>query len=240
MEIDNEKYNNDVIPENISVKQRLKYAVVALAYFAAILLSNLSLVFKPLYKRVYYGQANGHFRYGLGIILIIIFVLLINFILIKKLNITYKKDKTPLSLKRTSIIYAITIVMVFIISAIIGFEIKPLHDIGNNTTAFKIGVFATKTGYYTVCLYIAVLMIENFQYALDNTIKFKNKNINKYLPYGGLATMLTYGIYSLCLGVGGSLSVLYFFMILLYGEIYLLCNRHILSTCVSCGLIFVL
>ncbi len=237
-----QEVSNDVTLNNetISPKDRLKYGIVAISYFLAILLSNLSVLFKPLYKRVYYGQANGHFRYGLGIVIIIILSLLIEFILKKKLNITYKKDKSELSLKRTSIIFGITFLMIFIISAIIGFEIKPLHDLGNNTTAFKIGVYATKIGYFTISVYVAIHMIENFQYALDDIIKFKNPNINKYIPYGGIATMLTYGIYMLCLGVGGSLSVLYFFMIILYGEIYLISNRSILKTCASCGLIFIL
>jgi len=248
--------NNEVIEENTSVnneetkaldkkeaisnKDRIKYAIIALSYFVAILLSHIGVILKPFYKRVYYGQANGHFKYGFGLVFLAIFACIIQFVIKKKLNITYKKDTTPLTWKRAGIVFGITFVMIFIISACSSFQLKPFYDVGNNTTAYKVGVYATTLAYHTVCVFFAVHMIENFQYALDDIIPFKNENVRKYIPYGGIATMLTYGIYSLCMGLGGNISVLYFFLILLYGEIYLLTNRSILKTCASAGLIFVL
>ena len=225
---------------SVSKIDRIKYGIVGISYFIAIILSNLGVLFKPLYKKVYYGQANGYFRYGFGIAFLILFYCLIKFVLEKKLNVSYKKDKSNLSWMMTGILFAITFVVIFIICAIIGFEIKPFYDLGNNTTGFKIGISGTELAYNTVALFLAIHMIENFQYALDDIIPFKNEKVNLYLPYGGVATMLTYGIYALCFGIGGSLQVLYFFMIILYGEIYLLCKRNVLKTFASCGLMFIL
>ena len=237
-----DKENADILDnkKDIDVKNRIRYAIVALCYLAAIFLSHISVIFKPFYKRVYYGQANGHFQFGLGILFLIIFFIIIEKVIKKKLNIEYNKDKKPLTWKMAGLVFGITFLIVFIISACSNFELKPFYDVGNNTTAYKVGVYATTLAYHTICVFFAVGMIENFQYALDDIIPFKNENVRKYIPYGGIMTMLTYGIYSLCIGLGGNISVLYFFLIILYGEIYLLTNRSILKTCASVGLIFVL
>ena len=39
----------------------------------------------------------------------------------------------------------------------------------------------------------AIFMIENFHYALEDLIPIKNETIKKYIPYGAIPTMLTYG-----------------------------------------------
>ena len=224
----------------IVLKERLKFLIIGLSYFAVIFLSKLALIFKPLYKKVYYGQANGHFEYGLGLAFVVVFILLIELVLKRKLKPDYHKEKTQLSWGMTAVLFAFTFIMIFIISALSGMDLKPVHDIGNNTTASRAGIFGTTLLYHVSCLYVAINMIENFQYALDDIIPFKNKKVSNYLPYGGIATMLTYGIYSLIAGLGGDLSVLYFFIVLAYGEVYLLTKRSLLKTFAVAGLIFVL
>jgi uncharacterized membrane protein YhaH (DUF805 family) len=237
---DNNELDDTSTDNVISKSTRIKYAILGLSYFIAILLSNIALLFKPLYKRVYYGQANGHFRYGIGILILIALICVIKKVIQPKLGLNPIKDKRPFTWKKTLFIFGLTYLVIFIISAIVGFEIKPFHDIGNNTTGYKIGVYATTLAYQFLCVIIAVFMIDAFQYALDDIIPFKNKKVSAYIPYGGIATMLTYGIYALVNGHGGTLSVMYFFLVILYGEIYLLCNRNLLKTIASVGLIFVL
>jgi len=244
-QIDQEvQVNNDQPQEKVentatmSLWDRAKYAIAGLLLFLSLPLSNLAYIFKPLYKRVYYGQSNPMFYYGIASGIMFVIYCLVRFLYCKKLNIKYKKDKSPLSVKMILIVFAITFVMVFIISAIIGFHVKPFYDLGNNTTGFKLYVQGVRHIYYGFLIWQIVNMIENFQYALDGIIPFKNQSINKYIPYGGFVTMLTYGTYAWIAGIG-TLHALFFFMILVYGEVYLLVKRNLLSTFASTAIIFI-
>lgn len=231
---------NDTTEEKIiTKKERISYLLMGLIWFAALPLSLLGTLFKPLYKKVFYGQANGYFKYGLGIVLLLIFFFVIVFAIEKKFDLKYKKDVKPMPWWKTCAIFFGAFLLTFFISAIIGFNLKPFYDVGNNTTAYMAGISFTKLAYFSVELFFAMKMIENFQYALDDILPFKNKAA-KYIPYGGLLTMLTYGMFGLIIGVGGTLSVLYFFLILLYGELYLLVDRSILKAYATSLLIFVL
>lgn len=246
--IDNHELDNiestpivdDASEEKITKIERIKYLIMALIWFSAIPLSLLGTIFKPLYKKVYYGQANGYFQYGLGIFLLVIYLLVIVFVILKKMNLKYEKDKTPLSWLKVCILFFGAFAISFVISACLGFELKPFYDVGNNTTAYMAGVSFVKLAYNAFGLFFAIMMIENFQYAIEGIIPIKNKNVEKYIPYGGIATMIIYGTYALCFGVGGSLKVLYFFLPILYGEIYLLAKRDNLKAYATSLLIFLL
>ncbi len=234
------KIDNEVneAPAKLSLCDRLKYAIAGLILFLSLPISNIAYVFKPLYKRVYYGQSNIMFYYGIASAVMFIIYCLVKFLYCKKLNIVFKKDKTPLSTKMVIIIFAITFAVVFIISAILGFHVKPFYDLGNNTTGFKLYVQGVRHIYYGFLIWQIVNMIQFFQYALDDIIPFKNMKINKYIPYGGIVTMLTYGTYAWITGIG-TLHALFFFMILVYGELYLLSKRNLLSTFASTAIIFI-
>lgn len=226
--------------ESINKKERIRFAVMGLIWFLGLPLSLVGMLFKPLYEKVYYGQADGFFRYGLGIFITVIFIIVMELVVKKKMKMDYKKEKTILSWPRCCLVFFGSFFFVFLISALIGFEVKPFHDVGNNTTAYNAGIYFTKLGYQSFQLFLAINMIENFQYALDDAIPFKNKKVSKYIPYGGIATMLTYGVYSLCFGVGNSLSVLYLFLVLVYSELYILCDRSITKSFAASLLIFLL
>ncbi len=218
-------------------KARLNSLIVALAYFISIPISNIVLVFKPLYNKVYYGQSNDIFYYVLSMIVLALFMILIELCLKKKLNVLYEKKK-EISYRNTIIVFLITFITIFIISAIIRFHVKPFYDLGNNTTGFSIIIKAVEILYLIMLAAYVVKIIESFQYALDDIIPFKNPNINKYFPYGGICAMLTFGVYALIMGIF-TLPVLFFFLILLYGEIYLLAERSFLKSFASILLIMV-
>lgn len=224
----------------ISTKDRIKYAIIGLIWFLAIPLAKLSKILKPLYKKVYYGQANSYFEYGIGIALMIAFFFIIKYAIVKRMNVTYKKDVKPLSWLKFCILFFGIFFVIFVISAAFGFNLKPIHDIGNNMPAFMIGQFFVKLAYQAFGMIFAIFMIENFQYALDDLIHVNNETLKKYIPYGAIPTMLTYGIYALCTHVGASLFVLYFFYIIVYNIIYLACDRSILKTIGFSLLLFLL
>lgn len=219
-------------------EDRIKYLIVGVISFLCIPSSFIATIFQPLYNRVNYGQINDYFKYGIGIVFLLIAFLVIQLVIKKKLHMTYERDTSPLSLKKTIIVFFLTFGIIFAISAYLGFEVKIFHDLGKNANAFKLGKHATKCGYYAIVGLFITLMIENFQYAFDGAIKSKRKIIN-YIPLGGLCTMLTYGTYALCMGFG-TMKILFFFLILVYGEIYLLTNRSFLKTCACVMLIILL
>lgn len=223
-----------------TVITRIKYAVIALLYFIAIPLSLIGVLLQPLYKHVYYGQANAYFKYGIAIALIIALFLIIKLVIAKKMKVEYQKDKTPLSWPVLLGLYFGSFILVFIISACFKFQLKPVHDIGNNKPAYDMGKFFVILAYRSFGLLCALHMIENFQLSLEGLIKVKNKKLAEFIPYGSILTMLTYGVYSALTGVGASLSVLYVFFILLYGIIYVLCKKNILKAYAFCLLIFLL
>ncbi|MGM9972102.1 MAG: hypothetical protein ACI35W_06815 [Anaeroplasmataceae bacterium] len=225
--------------ENASIKnERIKYLILGLAYFLSIPLANIVLVFKPLYNKVYYGQANDIFYYGLSVIVLGVLLILVELLLKPKLGIKLIKSKEELPIINTILIFSITFIAIFIISAILGFHLKPFYDLGKNTTGFKIIVKAVEILYLVMISAYMVKLIEAFQYTLDNIIPFKKEIINKYFPYGGIATMLTFGIYMIILNFT-SLSLLFFFLIIVFGEIYLLAERNFIKAFGSIALIFI-
>lgn len=240
MNLEIQSESSEVVNDNITLKKRIKLIILGIIWFLAIPLSLIGVLLKPIYKMVYYGQANNYFKYGIAIVLLISFFFIIKFLIQKKMNIQFKKENTKLSWKMLCALYFGSFLLVFIISAALGFELKPTHDIGNNMPAYEIGQFFTKLGYRAIGLFFALNMIECFQYALEDLFPFKDKKFAAYIPYGAVVTMLTYGLYAYFTGVGGSLAILYIFFVLLYGEIYLLCKRNILKAYAFCVLIFLL
>ena len=91
--------------------------------------------------------------------------------------------------------------------------------------------------YYSMLMLFVMSMIENFQYGLEGLIPIKNEKLNKFFPVGGIATMLTYGIYQLVMGLT-TLSVLYFLLITVYGILYLIVERSFIKSYFSSLLIF--
>lgn len=224
---------------NITKMDRIKYMIVGFISFLCIPASMLSVIFKPLYNKVYYGQSNDLFKYGIALVLSIIFFILIQTVLKKKINISYNKPKEVLPLWKEILVFVITFGIIFGISAYLGFNVKIFYDLGKSTTGLLIICMAVRSVYYVfMCLFI-VLIIENFQYALEGLIHFKNPKINDYLPFGGICALVLYGTYALIADIG-TLKILFFFLILVYGEIYLLTNRNFVKTYGAVALIFLL
>ena len=232
--------NENVIEVNsFNFKDRMNYLFLAIAYTLAIPFANIVLIFKPLYSKVYYSQSNDMFYYGLSIAVLVIEFLLIELVLRPKLKVSLKGDNSELPLKNTIILFVLTFGIIFIVSAIIGFHIKPFYDLGNNTSWFRLMVKGVEM-LYLLCLAIyMVRIIASYQFFLDGFFKFKNEILNKYFPYGGICAMLFVGSYFLIAGYG---TMLYIFipLIAVYGVIYLLANRSFYKAFASILLIMVL
>lgn len=221
----------------MSKGNRIKYVTLALIAFLCIILANLILLFKPLYEQVYYGQAKPLFYYGGSSVLLIIFFIVFKNVIVKKMKVDYNKEKGELPLKNLIVAYSITVGIIFVISGIIGWNVKIFHDLGTNFTGYQLIIHAVKIVYHSMVMMLVIAMIENFQYGLEGLIPVKNENFNEFFPVGGIATMLTYGIYQLVMGLT-TLSGLYFVLIVLYGLIYLLVKRSFIKSYFASLLIF--
>ena len=213
-------------------KQSLKYIGLGLAYFMCVIFSNIAVIFKPLYKKFKYGKYNQMFFYLIASIILIVCFLLIRLLVVKKLRVDYDKDKSELDVKRLGIVYGLVVLTILIISAIIGWEIRFLNDLGSNFGGNELMDQLVKTLYALIALFVVTNIIENFEYGFEGLIKFKNINMQKFFPTGGIVTMILYGSYELIIGFN-HLPILYFFIIGLYGFIYLLCNRSISKTYIA-------
>ncbi len=216
---------------------KVKYVILAFASFLCIIFANVALLFKPLYTKVYYGQADPIFYYGISSVVLIILYIIFKTVVVKKTNVSYDKNNDMLPIRNVMTIYLSSIVIILIISAIIGWNVKPFYDLGENFTGFQLIIHAVKLIYFSILLLFVVLMIENFQYGLEGIFKFKNPILNSYFPVGGIATMLTYGIYQIVMDLS-TLTVIYFILISIYGIVYLLAERSFSKTYLTSLLIF--
>ncbi len=202
-----------------------KYFIVGFASFFSVLFGNVAKIFeKPLYGNVYYGQLNEAFFYAINTIILLILFYIIKTVLVKKLDVTYEKVEGELPYKVSTIMLVTTIICILIVSAFIGFEVKIAYDLGEGFTGTELVAQGVKIIFYAVLMMHTVVMIENFQYGLENIINFKNETLKKHVPLGGILTMLTLGTYSVLMGIT-TLPLIYFLLHLVYGWLYLIANR---------------
>ncbi len=206
-------------------KDSSKYILMSFLYFIGIIASNLAILFEPIYEKIKYGKYNTFLFNLISALFLVIFLIIIKLVTYKVMHLKYEKsEQKELSMKRLALIYGLTLATIFFISAIIGFEIKILYDLGESFIGYDLIVLLSKLIYCGVVLVFVINMIENFQYGLEMLIPIKNEKLKTYLPLGGIATMICYGTYAWIIGFN-TLAFLYFLLNSLYGFIYLLCNR---------------
>jgi hypothetical protein len=147
----------------------------------------------------------------------------------KKLNYNIISNKEArgyeLPMKRVVFIGAVVAVCIVIISAQIGFQVKPFYDLGEKFNGYElmnnIGIFIRNI---VKCIWI-IIMIKAANSLVEN-ITGKEKIT---YPVVGIILMLTLGIYDLVTGMN-NLSVTYFFLYLVYGWIYVLTEKSMLKS----------
>ena len=80
MNLEIQSESSEVVNDNITLKKRIKLIILGIIWFLAIPLSLIGVLLKPIYKMVYYGQANNYFKYGIAIVLLISFFFIIKFV----------------------------------------------------------------------------------------------------------------------------------------------------------------
>ncbi len=183
----------------------------------------------PMFDYIDYGALRHLFMEIITCVLWALEIVIIAIICKKHWNVSVlmnpKTHGKELPAKNMIILAILSIVSILIISAQIGFEVKPFHDMGVKITGYElignIGMLfrnAIKCGFM-------VLMIRCAQKFTEQII---GKGRSRFI-WGGLILFLTVGIYELLIGAN-TLPLTYLLLNLLFGWIYLLTDRSISKT----------
>lgn len=166
----------------------------AFLYFTSILLGLLSNVFNPLFSDIYYGHLTNILSRVVRVIIYAIIAIILPIIykrFVNKEEIENHEKKT-LPLKKTLILYGVTLFFITIISIIAGWQLKPLSDLGDKYTIIELYAKLTNMVILTMEIY---LMMKSFQhydkYYVSNFKNYKNFSLSI------IFVLLTYSIYSL-------------------------------------------
>lgn len=215
--------------QNLDKNIYLNLMVFAIGIVAILFTPFIARIFSPLFNWVGYGS--------LLVFWDEVFTSVFWFAEIAILKILYKKrfDKNIISnpetkgqelpIKRVFIITGIVIACILIISAQIGFQVKPFYDLGKKFNGYELlvncGVFLVNI---IKCMWITI-MLKAVQDVFEEIIG-KGK---MFIPFAGLILLLTLGIYDVITGAY-NLPETYLVLYAVYGLIYLLTDRHMIKT----------
>lgn len=223
-------------------KSAYKYLIFAAITFAGIYFAQIFHLFDPLFSRIYYGNLTTIFFYILNVFFWIPFIVVLYKQIRKRTGFcVFFRESTPLSLKRSLIIYACAVVPIFIVSAALGFQLKIVVELGKRVTGMQLITNASMYGHGAVKLILAVIFIELVQEAVE--LLYKGK-YSKQIPWGGIALALLFGftevIVAYASGAFTMFAWLYIAFDLLYGVIYLLGKKRFSLTFFVSLIIYIL
>lgn len=207
----------------------LNLALYLISFLAIILTPFAAGLISPLFDWAGYGALRGFFDELFTSILWIVEILLIAIIYKVKFDSKiWYNDKGKgqiLPVKRVLIISGIVVACILIISAQIGFQVKPFYDLGEKFNGYQlmtnVGIFLRNT---VKCIWIVIMIkaVQDFLEQILGTGRFQ-------YVYAGLVMVLTVGIYDIVMGMN-NLAITYLFLYLIYGIIYLLTDRHTIKS----------
>lgn len=205
-------------------------AVVALFYC-----SELARLCAPMFNKIYYGDLNDLFVNIIrGLLYLAIAIGAFEYSK-RHFRLNFIRDsKERIPLKRVAILYSIVVVVIFLITASLGFKVKIVVDLGENIIGAQLVIRIVEIVVGIIRMSIVVILIRHFQELIERLVY---KNWVRYVPFGGLFAMIAIGIFVFCTSPFSAISVVLLLMYLVYGEIYLLSYRLFPTTFVSCFLI---
>lgn len=209
-------------------KLAYKYLIFAAIALAGIYVVQIFHLFDPLFARIYYGNLTRVFYYICNAVFWIPFIIVLNMQIFKHTGFrAIRRGREELSLKRSLVIYACTIVPIFVVSAILGFQLKVVYELGKRVTGIQLISNAVMYVHGGVKLIIAIIFMQLVQEAVDILYKGKYAGL---IPWGGIALAVIYGFAEvLAAYASGTYSLfmwLYIAFDLLYGVIYILSKRN--------------
>lgn len=197
---------------------KVKLIIFLCIVFLCTILAEFLRFTKPLFDRIYYGYLTPMIIDALRIIIyFLIFFLSTNYANKHFSKIEYTKIK-DMSTKRIGILYGITILTIFIVTAILGFRLKLVVDLGENIGMIYLYNNLAKIVAGVVRMLISFLIIRYTEELLKNVLSAK---MLKYLPAGGIISMLTIGLFEFNITPKKAfIDVLFMLFHILYGYIY--------------------
>ena len=197
----------------------------------------LSKLTAPYFDSINYGQNT---KFFVGIVLCVSWaatlVIMVLVVYAKfGINLLTNPDTIGRELETKNLLIVIGLVMVsiFVISAQIGFEVKPFYDLGVKFTGYelmaKIAVILCNV---IKCAWVVIMMemVEDFM------SHFNKKEI---VPYGGIVLMLTAGLFDVAFSLV-TLPVTYVLLYLVYGLIFRITHESVSKTFLCVVLIYIL
>lgn len=197
---------------------RVKLIIFLCTIFLFTLFAEFLRFTKPLFDKIYYGYLTPMIIDLLRIIIyFIIFFLFSNYANKHFSKIEYTKIK-DISTKRIAILYGITILTIFIVTAILGFRLKLVVDLGENIGMIYLYNNLAKILAGVTRMLISFLLI---MYTEELFKDILNAKVLKYLPAGGIISMLTIGLFEFIITPKKAfIDVLFMLFHILYGYIY--------------------
>lgn len=219
------------------------YLIFAAAIvFCVYIVQFLHFMEKPLFSRIYYGNLP-KLMYNACSIVVWVPMLVGIHLLLKKYTgrKAFHRSKHEISLKRILLLYACTLVPIFIVSAALGFKLKIVYELGSRITGVQAWSNASAYLYGGVKLLFFVIFIELVQETGE--LLYQGK-YTSFIPWGGIAAMLIFGfgdvIVAYASGAGILFAWLYLAFDLVYGVIFLVSNRSYYVTFILSLIIFIL
>ena len=148
-----------------------------------------------------------------------------------------ENDPKELPLIRVILLYAIVVVFSFIVTVSLGFKIKIVYDLGEIITSFGVvnRVSDIITGVIRMPIVVYIL-----RYVNEIIRLFAKKDFLKYIPFAGVFVMVAFGIFDLISSGINPLSMVFFFMYIVYDFIYIFTYRNFAVSSIINAIIFVL
>ena len=218
-------------------KTCIKYFCLACVILLCLYSNVLAQIFVPIFDNIYYGNLVNMFV-GLTSALIWGVEAIIIVFACKKLDIkifTPKEQKgKELQTWQVIILFVLTILPMFIISAYLNFKLKIVYALGVRVTTMTLIGNVAELIAYAARMVLMVMFIASIQKGFE--IIFKTKYI---IPYGAIFAFLTFGLIDFFV-LGMDLRAFYLIVSLLYGVIYLVANKKFAVTWILCYLIYLL
>ena len=218
-------------------KSCIKYFIMAGIILLCLYSNALADLFTPIFDDIYYGNLVKMFVAIVSAVIWGVEILAI-ILVCKKLKINlftpHENRGKELKLWKVILLFALTVVPMLVISACINWKVKIVYALGVRVTTVGLACNACEILSYAVRLVLMVMFISCIQQGFE--LVFKTKLI---IPYGAIIALLTFGIIDFFV-LAVDLRLFYLIATLLYGVIYLVCDRKFALTWVLSYLIYLL
>ena len=176
---------------------------------------------EPLFEKIYYGNLNTMFYHIACAAFIFAFVAVFHKLIKKHTGFTpFGAIEGKLGLKRKAILYAMTVLPVFITGAALDFRFKLVYGLGERVTGMTLlgnGVGYIHAAAKLMCALYFIALIEQAFEAIYHSVR--------PVPVGGILAAATFGVAEMIFAPS-AFSLLYLFLIGYFGVVYLVSEKR--------------